>query len=59
MIIYDLACSVLSTASRFRVGNQLELELEVRPRKLAGVLLAVHGDKDFLVLQMVGDGSLR
>ena len=45
-------------ASRFRVGTQVEIELEVRPRKLGGVLLYVHGRKDFLLLQMAEDGKL-
>ena len=51
--------SALLAARRFRVGIQVEIEVDVRPRKLGGVLLAVHGKKDFLMLQMMEDGSLR
>ena len=51
--------SVPLAARRFRVGIQVEIEVDVRPRKLGGVLLAVHGKKDFLMLQMMEDGSLR
>jgi len=43
---------------RFRVGIEVDITLDIRPRSLGGVLLAVHGKKDFLLLQMLEDGSL-
>ena len=41
------------TVDRFKVGRDLEISIEVRPRTHSGVLVAVHGRMDFLVLQIV------
>ena len=41
------------TVDRFKVGRDLEINIEVRPRTHSGVLVAVHGRMDFLVLQIV------
>ena len=45
------------TVDRFKVGRDLEINIEVRPRTQSGVLVAVHGRMDFLVLQLV-DGKV-
>lgn len=50
---------IIISVDRFKVGNDLEIYVEVRPRSLSGVLLAVHGAMDFLVLQMVNGEVLH
>lgn len=42
----------------FRVGVVIDIKLDIRPRKTSGVLLSVHGRRDFLLLQMV-NGVLK
>ncbi|KAK6628522.1 hypothetical protein RUM43_002337 [Polyplax serrata] len=37
----------------FRVGTNIEIKMQIKPRSTSGVLLAVHGKKDYLFLQMV------
>ncbi|XP_071446786.1 laminin subunit alpha-4-like [Hetaerina americana] len=36
----------------FAVGTQIIIGMEIKPRSLSGVLMSVHGKKDYLVLQM-------
>ncbi|XP_076440495.1 laminin subunit alpha-like [Babylonia areolata] len=48
---------ILQLVDRFKVGQDLELSVEIRPRTHSGVLLAVHGRMDYLVLQIV-DGQV-
>ena len=51
--------STLSFADpTFRVGVAIDIKLDIRPRKTSGVLMSVHGRRDFLLLQMV-DGYLK
>jgi hypothetical protein len=42
----------------FRVGVKIDIKLDIRPRKTSGVLMSVHGRRDYLLLQMV-DGVLK
>jgi laminin alpha 3/5 len=48
----------LSSDPSFRVGVVIDIKLDIRPRKSSGVLLSVHGRRDFLLLQMV-NGVLK
>jgi hypothetical protein len=51
--------STLSFADpNFRVGVVIDIKLDIRPRKASGVLMSVHGRRDFLLLQMV-NGILK
>ncbi|KAK7100839.1 laminin subunit alpha-like isoform X2 [Littorina saxatilis] len=43
----------LQLFDRFKVGRDLDISIDVRPRTQSGVLLAVHGRMDYLVLQIV------
>ncbi|KAI1304937.1 Laminin subunit alpha [Halotydeus destructor] len=45
--------SYVSLAKRFKVGRTLQIDIDIKPRSPDGVILAVFGDKDYLVLQMV------
>ncbi|XP_035223568.1 laminin subunit alpha-like, partial [Stegodyphus dumicola] len=42
---------------KFHVGAKITIEMDIKPRNLSGILLAVHGRSDYLILQMV-DGAL-
>ncbi|CAL4060446.1 unnamed protein product [Meganyctiphanes norvegica] len=37
---------------RFSVGRVFELSMDVKPRRNTGVLMSVHGKRDFVMLQM-------
>lgn len=37
----------------FKVGEEVSISMEVRPRNSTGLLLSVHGKKDYLVLEML------
>lgn len=43
---------------RFRVGNDTNIELEIRPRTTNALLLSVHGKKAFLILELI-DGAVQ
>lgn len=38
---------------RFKVGKELDIKLDIKPRNTSGILIAVHGKRDYLVLEMV------
>ncbi|XP_023237076.1 laminin subunit alpha-like [Centruroides sculpturatus] len=43
---------------KFNVGKQISVSMKIKPRKTSGVLMAVHGSKDYLVVQMI-DGMVK
>lgn len=43
---------------KFRVGFDIDISLEVKPRYTSGILVAVHSLKDYLLLQMV-NGTIK
>ena len=49
----NLTESLNVAVDNYKVGRDLEIHIEVRPRSQSGVLIAVHGRMDFLVLQIV------
>ncbi|XP_041356694.1 laminin subunit alpha-like [Gigantopelta aegis] len=51
---YHSSGGYVTLYDKFKVGLDLEISLDVRPRSTSGVLLAVHSPKgDYLVLQMI------
>lgn len=42
---------------KFKVGLELDLKLDIKPRNVSGILVAVHGRRDYLVLELV-EGSI-
>nr|XP_022908361.1 laminin subunit alpha-like [Onthophagus taurus] len=48
----------ISLKNKFKVGLEMEIKMDIKPRNVTGLLVAVHGRKDFLVLEMV-NGVLR
>lgn len=43
---------------RFKVGTDMTIELEIKPRTMNGLLLSVHGKRAFLILQLI-NGTLN
>lgn len=43
---------------RFRVGIDFDVSLWIKPRNVSGLLLAVRGNRDMVILQMV-DGAIQ
>nr|CAD7453810.1 unnamed protein product [Timema tahoe] len=39
--------------SRFTVGLNIIISMDIKPRNISGILLSVHGKRDYLILQMV------
>ena len=49
--------SYIKAEETFRVGLDIDIRMEIKPRSTSGILMSVHGRRDFLILQMV-NGSL-
>lgn len=47
----------ITAYKRFKVGLDFDITMEIKPRNISGVLLAIQGRRDYLALQMV-DGGL-
>ena len=63
MCSYKLGCSSgtllwSSTGNRFQVGLNIKISLSIKPRHPSGLILAVHGNKDYIVLQMI-NGTVK
>lgn len=41
---------------RWVVGNDFKIKMDIKPRNIAGLILTVHGKRDYLVLEMVNGG---
>lgn len=48
----------VKAVEHFRVGLHMEFKIDVKPRNISGLLVSVHGKRDYFVLQMV-DGSVK
>lgn len=44
-------------ADSYNVGIEIDIQMDIKPRNVSGLLMSVHGKKDYLVLQMV-DGDI-
>jgi len=44
--------------NRFMVGRNIKMSMSIKPRHPSGILVAVHGDIDYMVLQMI-NGTIR
>ena len=44
-------------ARKFRVGLDFDVTMQIKPRNVSGILLAIQGRRDYLILQMI-DGTL-
>ncbi|XP_060809379.1 laminin subunit alpha [Amyelois transitella] len=45
--------SYLKLVNHFRVGNEVGIAMEVKPRNSTGLLLSVYGKKDYLVIELL------
>ncbi|XP_017779043.1 PREDICTED: laminin subunit alpha isoform X2 [Nicrophorus vespilloides] len=43
---------------RFKVGTELDVKMDIKPRNLSGLIMAVHGRRDYFVLEL-DEGALR
>ncbi|KAL1517260.1 hypothetical protein ABEB36_001047 [Hypothenemus hampei] len=48
----------IKLSNRYNVGNMFNIKMEIKPRVNSGVLIAVHGKKDYVVLELV-QGHLK
>ncbi len=48
---------VLVSDDQFKVGLDLEMKVDIKPRTVTGIILAVHSKGDYMVLQIV-DGEV-
>jgi laminin alpha 3/5 len=48
----------LKLSEKFKVGRNIKLSLTIKPRKPSGILVSVHGERDFMVLQMI-NGTIK
>ena len=44
-------------AKRFLVGLDFDIVMQIKPRNISGVLLAIQGRRDYLILEML-DGTI-
>lgn len=54
---FSLAGGYIKAEETFRVGLDIDISMEIKPRSTSGILMSVHGRRDFLILQMI-NGSL-
>ncbi|KAL0280200.1 UNVERIFIED_CONTAM: hypothetical protein PYX00_001570 [Menopon gallinae] len=57
-VFFSSSGGYIRAMDSFRVGTNIDIKMDIKPRFTSGVLLAVHGKKDYLVLQMV-DGVIK
>lgn len=43
----------LKLKDRFKVGLEIDIKMEIKPRNVSGLLISVHGRRDYLILEMV------
>ncbi|KRT82253.1 hypothetical protein AMK59_4776, partial [Oryctes borbonicus] len=41
---------------RYTVGDEIDIKMDIKPRNVTGLLLTVHGKRDYLVLEMITGG---
>ncbi|KAK9737572.1 Laminin G domain [Popillia japonica] len=44
--------------NRYVVGDEIDIKMDIKPRNVSGLLLSVHGKRDYLVLEMY-EGAIR
>lgn len=49
---------ILFLDDKFRVGLEIDIKLDIKPRNVSGLLVSVHARKDYLVLQMI-NGQIK
>jgi laminin, alpha 3/5 len=49
---------ICDLGNNFRVFQRFKITLKIKPRTSTGLILAVHGRRDYLVLQMI-NGTIK
>ncbi|KAH9634640.1 hypothetical protein HF086_000612 [Spodoptera exigua] len=49
----NMQSNYLKLLEYFKVGDEVSISMEIRPRNSTGLLLSVHGKKDYLVLELL------
>lgn len=57
-VFFSINPGYVRLKDRFKVGTEIDIKLQIKPRNVSGLLISVHGRKDFLVLEMI-KGSIR
>jgi len=50
---FALQGGYIKAMDNFRVGLDIDIRFEIKPRSTSGILVSVHGRRDYLLLQMV------
>lgn len=50
--------SYVKLFEKFKVGVEMDIQMDIKPRTTTGLLMSAHGRKAYLVLQMV-DGIIK
>ncbi|KAK4877517.1 hypothetical protein RN001_010023 [Aquatica leii] len=57
-VFFGIQGGYMKLEEKFKVGLEIDIKMEIKPRNISGLLLSVHGKKDYLVLEMV-DGVIK
>ncbi|XP_049703370.2 laminin subunit alpha [Helicoverpa armigera] len=49
----NMQSNYLKLLENFKVGDEVSISMEIRPRNSTGLLLSVHGKRDYLVLELL------
>lgn len=55
---YGTKASFVKLKEKFHVGQTFNVKLDIKPRLDTGILMSVHGKKDYFILEMV-NGSMK
>ena len=55
---FGLGGGYIKLRNKYKVGLEIDIKLDIKPRNITGLLVAVHGKKDYLVLEMI-NGLIR
>ncbi|KAK9871509.1 hypothetical protein WA026_012880 [Henosepilachna vigintioctopunctata] len=55
---YGTKSSFVKLKDKFHVGQTFNIKLDIKPRLDTGILISVHGRKDYFILEMV-NGSMK
>jgi len=42
----------ITYSDKYRVGKVLQIEVEIKPRNVSGILFAVRGSRDYVILEL-------
>ncbi|KAB0790802.1 hypothetical protein PPYR_15312 [Photinus pyralis] len=57
-VFFGIQGGYMKLEEKFKVGLEIDIKMEIKPRNISGLLISVHGKRDYLVLEMV-DGVIK